>query len=118
MGRAIMRPVSPSVMPTEPAIPEARSAPEPPTLIDSHVILNEVLSRPDEQRRREHKYRCAQAIIFGLPVLALQLWGPTLGANEGERWVGLFQAILAGWVMCVGATGMIVEGIIRIRHRM
>jgi cation transport ATPase len=79
---------------------------------------NAVLSRPAEQRRREYKYRCAQAVIFGLPVLVLQWFGRSLGgsAQEVDRWVPLLQALLAGWVTFVGATGMIVEGAMSLTH--
>jgi cation transport ATPase len=71
-----------------------------------------LLSRPDEQRLREHKYRFSQAVVFGLPVLFLQVCGRALGGPESERWVAVLQALLAGWVTYVAATGMLFEGIV------
>ena len=46
-----------------------------------------LLARPDEQRLREYKYRCAQALIFGLPVMALEYFGRSLGAEYGQTLV-------------------------------
>lgn len=63
-------------------------------------------------RRREYQYRFAQSAVFGLPVLALQYIGPSLGGPESERWIGVLQAILCGWVTYVGAAGMLSEGVI------
>lgn len=71
------------------------------------------LSRPLADRAREHRYRFAQGMVFGLPVVALQYLGPLLGGAEAGRWIGLFQALLAGWVVYVSATGMLVEGLLR-----
>ena len=71
-----------------------------------------LLSRPDEQRLREYKYRFGQAFVFGLPVLALHVYGRSLGTAESPRWVGLFQALLAGWVLYVVAGGMLFEGLL------
>ena len=65
--------------------------------------LTALLARDDDQRLREYKYRFSQAAVFGLPVLALQGWGRSLGGPESERWVGVLQALLAGWVVYVGA---------------
>jgi hypothetical protein len=50
--------------------------------------------------------------VFGLPVVALQWFGRSLGGPEADRWVTLFQALLAGWVVYVVATGMVTEGIL------
>lgn len=80
--------------------------------------LTALLARPDDQRLREYKYRFSQAVVFGLPVLALQLWGRALGGTESDRWVGILQALLAGWVVYVGAAGMLFEGLIRLPQRM
>ena len=74
--------------------------------------IGDLLARPDEQRLREYKYRFSQAVVFGLPVIALQLWGGALGGPEAERWVGILQALLAGWVAYVGAAGMLFEGLV------
>src|SRR5688572_15852315 len=79
--------------------------------------IGNLLSRPDDQRLREYKYRFSQAAVFGLPVIALQWWGHALGGAEAERWVGILQALLAGWVVYVGATGMLFEGLIVLPRR-
>jgi hypothetical protein len=73
------------------------------------------LDRPPSQRLREYKYRFAQSLVFGLPVVALGAFGPAIGGPEAGRWIGLLQALLAGWVMYVGATGMLVEALMRRR---
>lgn len=76
-----------------------------------------LLARPHDQRLREYKYRFSQAVVFGLPVLALQAWGPALGGSESDRWVGILQALLAGWVVYVGAAGMLFEGLLLLPRR-
>jgi cation transport ATPase len=82
-------------------------------------LVEELLHRPLQQRVREHKYRCAQSLVFGLPVIALQYLGPRLGGVESQRWIALFQAALSGWVTYIAATGMISEGIVVLlgKHR-
>jgi len=70
-----------------------------------------LLSRPADHRLREYKYRFGQSIVFGLPVVALQLYGRALGPTDSERWVSLLQALLAGWVLYVNL-GMLFEGIL------
>lgn len=72
--------------------------------------FSSLLNRPVEQRRKEYQYRFAQAVVFGLPVLALQTWGHQLGGTESPRWVGLLQSLLTGWVLYVGAVGILLEG--------
>ena len=79
--------------------------------------LDELLDRPAAQRLMEHRYRFSQAMVFGLPVLALQWWGARLGGRGGENWVALLQVLLTGWVVYVGATGMLVDGALRLRRR-
>ena len=79
--------------------------------------LEQLLTRPRDQRLREYKYRCAQSIVFGLPVVALQYFGAALGGPEAPRYVAVLQALLAGWVMYVGAVGMLVEGSILLDRR-
>ena len=69
-----------------------------------------VFDRSAVQRRQEFKYRFGQSIVFGFPVIALQWFGRSLGGAESDRWVTLFQALLAGWVVYVGAMGMLAEG--------
>jgi cation transport ATPase len=69
-------------------------------------------NRAQSEQARAHKYRFAQSLIFGLPVLALELFGEKLGGAESARWVMLFQALLAAWVMFVGAVPMIMENIL------
>ncbi|HEY7091054.1 MAG TPA: hypothetical protein VH518_23355 [Tepidisphaeraceae bacterium] len=78
--------------------------------------VQSLFHRSTQERAREYKYRCAQSIIFGLPVLALQWFGPRLagGPQESQRWIGLLQALLAGWVTYVAAAGMLVEGLMLI----
>lgn len=66
---------------------------------------------------REHRYRCAQSLVFGLPVIALHLWGRQLGGDDAPRWVWLLQALLSGWVVYVGATGLLVEGVFELPRR-
>jgi cation transport ATPase len=91
--------------------------PIPPHTPDSTPVdsLQKLLDRPADQRLREYKYRFAQAIIFGLPVVVLECFGYALGGRDAERWVGFFQAILASWVIYVGAAGMLFEGLVRRR---
>jgi hypothetical protein len=79
--------------------------------------LADLLARPDDQRLREYKYRFSQAVVFGLPVIALQLWGGALGGPESDRWVAVLQALLAGWVVYVAAAGMLFEGLILLPRR-
>ena len=79
--------------------------------------IQNLLARPDDQRLREYKYRFSQAVVFGLPVVALQWKGYSLGGAEADRWVGILQALLAGWVVYVGAAGMLFEGLILLPRR-
>src|SRR5687767_3056847 len=72
--------------------------------------LQSLLDRPVSERLRESKYRFAQSVVFGLPVLALQWFGYRLGGTEADRWIGLLQLLLAGWIMYVGAAGLLFEG--------
>ena len=50
-------------------------------------------------------------------VLALHWLGPTLGGPEAARWTGLFQALLAGWVIYIAAAGIIFEGALLLLRR-
>jgi cation transport ATPase len=86
------------------------------TTEDSTDRLSELLARPAHQRRIEYKYRFAQAVIFGIPVVALQYFGRALGGAESPRWSGILQALLAGWAVYVGAAGMLFEGLLTIRQ--
>ena len=79
--------------------------------------LDALLDRPADQRRREYQYRFAQSVVFGLPVLALQWFGRSLGGAEAARWVAVLQAALAGWVVYVGAAGMLFESLLRLGRR-
>lgn len=36
---------------------------------------------------------------------------------ESDRWVGIFQALLAGWVVYVGAAGMLFESLVWLGRR-
>ena len=80
-------------------------------------MIESVLLRPLEQRLREHKYRCAQTLVFGLPVVALQYFGHKLGGPEAARWVTVIQVVLTGWILFVAATGMLSEGVMLIVAR-
>ena len=73
--------------------------------------LESMLSRPRDERRREYRYRFSQSVVFGLPVVALQAYGPALGPLDSDRWVSLLQALLAGWVVYVNL-GMFAEGVL------
>jgi hypothetical protein len=50
-------------------------------------------------------------------VIALQLFGRSLGGPESGRWVALLQALLAGWVIYVAAAGMLFEGLLLLPRR-
>jgi hypothetical protein len=78
--------------------------------------VNNLLVRPPEQRLREYKYRFGQSVVFGLPVIALQVYGRALGPADSERWVSLLQALLAGWVLYVNV-GMLFEGFLLLPAR-
>jgi cation transport ATPase len=54
-------------------------------------------------------------VVFGLPVLALEIWGFDLGPADAARWVPILQALLAGWVIYVNL-GMLIEGLILLLH--
>lgn len=69
-----------------------------------------MLERPLDQRIREHQYRCAQTLVFGLPVIGLQYFGRQLGGPESTRWVTTMQVVLTGWILFIAATGMLTEG--------
>ena len=73
--------------------------------------IDNLLSRPDEQRLREYKYRFSQSIVFGLPVVGLHFAAPLLGPTDFERWGSLLSALLAGWVVYVNL-GMLAEGML------
>src|SRR5688572_30779422 len=83
---------------------------------DPQSTVDNLLARPSEQRLREYKYRFAQSIVFGVPVVALQVYGRALGPTDSERWVSLLQALLAGWVLYVNL-GMLFEGILLLPAR-
>ena len=76
-----------------------------------------ILNRPLSERIREHKYRFAQCLIFGLPVLALHFFGAKLGGPEAGRWTGLLAALLAGWCLYVGAVPLLSEGMMLLAQR-
>jgi len=78
--------------------------------------LYELLNRPLDQRLREYKYRFSQSVVFGLPVIALQWFGPRLGPVDSQRWVSLLTALLCGWVVYVNL-GMLFEGLLTLRQR-
>jgi hypothetical protein len=92
------------------------TAPFDPSIANRKLQIANLLSRPPEQRIREYKYRFSQSIVFGLPVIALQMYGRALGPTDSERWVSLLQALLAGWVLYVNL-GMLFEGILLLPMR-
>jgi hypothetical protein len=94
-------------MPTAPPIPQT----------DKQSRLDELLARPLDQRLREYKYRFAQSVVFGLPVIALQWWGGALGPVDSPRWASLLQSLLCGWVVYVNL-GMLFEGLLAVRLRL
>jgi hypothetical protein len=100
--------------PAAEAKPPHRAAPLTPA---NPSAVGQLLARPDFERAREHRYRFGQSLVFGLPVIALEIWGTRLGGREAARWVGALQALLAGWVLYVGAAGMLFEGLILLQAR-
>lgn len=98
-----------------PAVPSAVPASHPP--VPPAPDLASLLDRAPEQRKREYQYRFAQSLVFGLPVFALEGFGRSLGGLEADRWVAVLEALLAGWVLYVGAAGMLFEGVLRLRRR-
>ena len=87
-----------------------------PALNNQQSAIDNLLSRAPDQRLREYKYRFGQSVVFGLPVIALQMYGRALGPTDSERWVSLLQALLAGWVLYVNL-GMLFEGILLLPAR-
>src|SRR4051812_47121983 len=113
MSHPVREGLSTVVSPPDPATEEHSSARSPPqgapTPLPTHR-LGDLLRRPASERAREYRYRFGQSLVFGLPVVILQLWGLGLGGPEAAKWVGVFQALLAGWVIYVAAAGMFFEG--------
>jgi hypothetical protein len=108
-------------MASVPATRDSQVSPNPTAPIDApnpHHEFQNALERPPNERCREYRYRCAQCVVFGLPVLALEWFGPKLSgsSDEASRWVPILQAILAGWICYVGALGMLVEGLMTFRR--
>ncbi len=97
----------PTALPTPDHTPEWSADP-------SVLRLQELLNRPADQRLREYKYRFAQSVVFGIPVVALQWWGRVLGPVDADRWVSLLQVLMCGWVLYVNL-GMFVEGMLLIQ---
>ena len=60
------------------------TTPPDPSIANRKSAIANLLSRPPEQRLREYKYRFSQSIVFGLPVVALQLYGRALGPADSE----------------------------------
>src|SRR6185369_14510741 len=98
------------IAPVPPDVPEARAT----EAQGERISLEKLLDRPLGERVREYRYRFAQSAVFGVPVVALAVWGKVLGPFDSQRWAGVMQALLAGWVLYVNL-GMLAEGIIRKR---
>lgn len=45
------------------------------------------------------------------------MFGRSLGGPEADRWVAVLQALLATWVVYVGAAGMLFEGLLLLTRR-
>jgi hypothetical protein len=95
----------------------ADTAPAPAPADPVPPASTPLLDRPDTQRLQEFKYRLGQAAVFGLPVLALEGFGRSLGGVDSDRWVFLLQSLLAGWVVYVAAAGMLAEAILLLAGR-
>ncbi len=89
------------------SIPPAQTETAPGDLPDS---IQELLGRPAAHRAREYKYRFAQTVVFGLPVVGLWVWGPVLDPMGYARWASILEALLTGWILYVNA-GMAIEGL-------
>jgi len=75
--------------------------------------IENLLSRPPADRLRESKYRFGQSIVFGLPVIALQLFADKLGPTDADRWSSLLQSLLAGWVLYVNLGPLAESALLR-----
>ena len=95
-------------------MPTAPEPPEPTEQPGELPSIEALLNRPTAERAREYRYRLAQTLVFGLPVIGLAVWGSALGPRDAQRWSTVFQALLAGWVLYVNA-GMLIEGLMRSR---
>ena len=91
----------------------AKIPPRPVEAASQLHFVADLLNRPATERLREYKYRFAQSAVFGLPVVAVSLFGFSLGGPEAGRWVGLLQMLMGGWVIYVGALAMIVDALLR-----
>jgi cation transport ATPase len=89
-------------------MPTPPNPPEP----SNPLSLQQLIDRPKSERLREYKYRLAQTTVFGLPVIALAIWGPLLGPRDWQRWSGVLQALLTGWIIYVNL-GLLLEPLIR-----
>jgi cation transport ATPase len=91
-----------------------------PATPDAAGELRRLIHRSPVERCREFRYRVAQSLIFGLPVLGLQYLGPQLSPrpDEAARWVPLLQAILTCWICYIGALPMLVEGLLLVREKL
>ena len=82
-----------------------------PDQLESPQTERTTSDRDGLELRRQTKYRLAQSVVFGLPVITLHAFGRQLGGPEAGRWVGLLEGLLAGWVMYVGAFGWIGDAL-------
>ena len=89
-------------------MPTPPNPPDPPS-------LQQLINRPKSERRREYRYRFAQTLVFGLPVIALAVWGPLLGPTDWQRWSTVLQALLTGWILYINL-GLLLEPIVAKQH--
>src|SRR5689334_17265019 len=96
-------------------MPADRAAETAASSVAASEPIEHLLDRPPAERCREYRYRFAQSVVFGIPVIGLALFGPSLGGPEAGRWIGLLQLLLAGWVIYVGGLAMLIEALLRRR---
>jgi len=75
----------------------------------------------ENQTRREYRARFAQALVFGLPALALHYAGPLLAGGAASEPAGLFypwlfEALLVGWACLVGGWPILWQGALALVH--
>ncbi len=72
-----------------------------------------------EEAARQWKGRLAQALVYGLPAVALHYVAPILAEAGGSRkflYPWFFEMLLAGWVCVVGAWPVLWQGALSLAH--